>query len=180
MTYMTVLALEFAPMVFERLRAPRILRILRAISIPLIILGITLSIMHQSSLGSMFLIFPEKLSPLWYTPIFPVLFFISAVAVGLAMVTVESLLSAKFMRRDAHMDLLNTVARATAAVLLIYAVIKMADVTIRGTWTALAPFDWTDAAWLLELGPTVLLPTALLLRPAVRASRGSCWRHRRW
>jgi len=172
MTYTTVLALEFAPVVFERLRMPRPQRILRAISIPLIILGITLSTMHQSSLGSMFLIFPEKLSPLWYTPIFPVLFFTSAVAVGLAMVTVESLLSAKFMRRDAHMDLLNTVARATAVVLLIYAVIKVTDVTIRGAWTALAPFEWTDLTWLLELGLTVLLPAALLLTPAVRASRG--------
>ncbi|MGQ9490527.1 MAG: hypothetical protein ACUVR4_11015 [Anaerolineae bacterium] len=63
-------------------------------------------------------------------------------------------------------------ARATAVVLLIYAVIKVADVTIRDAWTALAPFDWTDAAWLLELGLTVLLPAALLLRPAVRASQG--------
>lgn len=172
MTYTTVLALEFAPMLFERLRAPRILRILRTITIPLIILGITLSTMHQSSLGSMFLIFPAKLSPLWYTPILPVLFFTSAVAAGLAMVTVESLLSAKFMRRNAHMDLLAGVARATAVVLLIYTALKVADVTTRGAWTALTPFDWTDAAWLLELGVTVLLPAALLFSPAVRAARG--------
>jgi len=128
--------------------------------------------MHQSSLGAMFLIFPQKLSPLWYTPIMPVLFFTSAVAVGLAMVTVEALLSAKFMRRDAHMDLLNGVARATAVVLLIYAVIRVADVTGRMAWTTLTPFDWTDATWLLELGLTVLLPAALLLMPSVRASRG--------
>lgn len=172
MCYTAVLALEFAPMLFERLRTPRILRILRAITIPLIILGITLSTMHQSSLGSMFLIFPEKLSPLWYTPILPVLFFTSAVAVGLAMVTVESLLSAKFMRREAHMDLLNGVARATAVVLLIYALVKIVDVTVRGAWAVLAPFDWTDLTWLLELGLTVLLPAALLLSPRVRASRG--------
>ena len=94
MIYTGVLALEFAPIMFERLRVPRIRRILRTITIPLIILGITLSTMHQSSLGSMFLIFPSKLSALWYTPILPLLFFTSAVAVGLAMVTVESLLSA--------------------------------------------------------------------------------------
>lgn len=172
MTYTTVLALEFAPMLFERLRAPRILRILRTITIPLIILGITLSTMHQSSLGSMFLIFPEKLSPLWYTPIFPVLFFTSAVAVGLAMVTVESLLSARFLRHETHMDLLGTVAKATTVVLLLYAVLKLADVTLRGAWTALTPFDWTDLTWLLELGLTVLLPAGLLLIPAVRASQG--------
>jgi Ni/Fe-hydrogenase subunit HybB-like protein len=172
MTYTAVLALEFAPLLFERLRMPRPRRILRAITIPLIILGITLSTMHQSSLGSMFLIFPEKLSALWYTPIIPVLFFTSAVAVGLAMVTVESLLSARFMRHEAHMDLLNGVGRATAVVLLIYAVIKLADVTGRMAWTTLTPFNWTDLTWLLELGLTVLLPAGLLLIPGVRASRG--------
>ena len=172
MCYTAVLALEFAPVVFERLRLRRPRRILRAVTIPLIILGITLSTMHQSSLGSMFLIFPEKLSPLWYSPIIPLLFFTSAVAVGLAMVTVESLLSARFMRRDAHMDLLNNVARATAVVLLIYAAIKIVDVTTRGAWSTLTPFDWTDLTWLLELGLTVLLPAALLLIPRVRASQG--------
>jgi len=172
MIYTAVLALEFAPMLFERLRMPRPRRILRAITIPLIILGITLSTLHQSSLGSMFLIFPEKLSALWYTPILPLLFFTSAVAVGLAMVTVESLLSARFMRHEAHMDLLNGVARATAIVLLIYALLKVVDVTGRMAWTALAPFDWTDAAWLAELALTVLLPAVLLLIPSVRASPG--------
>jgi Ni/Fe-hydrogenase subunit HybB-like protein len=172
MCYTAVLALEFAPIVFERLRAPRIRRILRAITIPLIILGITLSTMHQSSLGSMFLIFPEKLSSLWYTPILPLLFFTSAVAVGLAMVTVESLLSARFMRHEAHMDLLSTVARATAVVLLIYAAVKVADVLARGAWTALTPLDWRSAAWLAELALTVLLPAVLLLLPSVRTSPG--------
>jgi Ni/Fe-hydrogenase subunit HybB-like protein len=172
MCYTTVLALEFAPIVFERLRKPGPRRILRLIQIPLIILGIALSTMHQSSLGSMFLIFPEKLSPLWYTGILPVLFFTSAIAVGLAMVTVESLLSARFMRRDAHMDLLESVARATAVMLFIYAAIKVADVTARMAWTAFSPFDWTDLMWLLELGLTVLLPAVLLLIPNVRASQG--------
>lgn len=172
MCYTTVLALEFAPVVFERLRMPRPRRILRLIQIPLIILGITLSTMHQSSLGSMFLIFPEKLSPLWYTSVLPALFFTSAIAVGLAMVTVESLLSARFMRRDAHMDLLGSVARATSVVLFIYAAVKVADVTARMAWGAFSPFDWTDLVWLLELSLTVLLPAVLLLIPSVRASPG--------
>jgi Ni/Fe-hydrogenase subunit HybB-like protein len=172
MTYSAVLALEFAPVLFERLRMPRPLRVLHAISIPLIILGITLSTMHQSSLGSMFLIFPQKLSPLWYTPILPALFLMSAVAVGLAMVTIETLLSARFMRHDAHMPLLGTVARATAAVLLCYTAVKVADVVSRRAWSALSPFDWTDAAWLAEISLTVLLPAALLLSPRVRSSAG--------
>ncbi len=171
MCYTALLALEFAPMLFERLRVPRIQRILRTITIPLIILGITLSTMHQSSLGSMFLIFPEKLSPLWYTPILPLLFFTSAVAVGLAMVTVESLLSGRFMRREDHLDLLDNVGRATAIILLLYAGIKIADVLLRGALTAFAVLDWTDVALVLELAFVTLLPAVLLLVPRVRASR---------
>jgi Ni/Fe-hydrogenase subunit HybB-like protein len=172
MTYTMVLALEFAPMLFERLRMPRSRRILRAITIPLIIFGITLSTMHQSSLGSMFLIFPEKLSPLAYSPILPLFFFTSAIAVGLAMVTVESLLSAAARHSEPHMTLLNGVGRASAVVLLIYATLKLGDVIVRGAWTAFVPFDWTDLSWLAELTLTVLLPAALLLSPRVRASRG--------
>jgi len=172
MTYTAVLALEFAPVVFERLRMPGPRRILRAITIPLIILGITLSTMHQSSLGSMFLIFPEKLSPLWYSPILPLFFFTSAVAAGLAMVTVESLLSARFMRREDHIDLLKSVARATAFILLLYAALKISDATMRMAWTTLAPFDWMDLTWLAELVLTVIVPAALLLLPNVHKSRG--------
>lgn len=170
MLYTTVLALEFAPIVFERLRLEWPRRILRIVTIPLIILGITLSTMHQSSLGSMFLIFPEKLGALWYTPIIPLLFFVSAVMVGLAMVTVESLLTARFMRRPGHMDLLNGVARTTAIVLVLYLVLKLADVTLRGAWSTLAPLRWDKVAWLAELVLTVALPAWLLSRRRVRAS----------
>lgn len=168
--YTTVLALEFAPVVFERLRLKRPRRILRAVTIPLIILGITLSTMHQSALGAMFLIFPEKLGALWYTPILPLLFFVSAVMVGLAMVTVESLLSARLMGREAHMDLLDSVARATAVALVLYFVLKLADVTLRGAWSTLLPLRGDRVAWLAEISLTVVLPALLLASRRVRAS----------
>ena len=51
-----------------------------------IVVGVVLSTLHQSSLGSLYLIMPQKLNPLWYSPLLPVYFFFSAVAVGLAMV----------------------------------------------------------------------------------------------
>ena len=66
------------------------------ISIPLVILGVILSTLHQSSLGTVYLIMPEKLHPFWYSPLLPVFFFISAIAVGLAMTIFESSLSSKY------------------------------------------------------------------------------------
>ncbi|HEX9759967.1 MAG TPA: NrfD/PsrC family molybdoenzyme membrane anchor subunit, partial [Candidatus Acidoferrales bacterium] len=83
MLYTTVLALEFAPVVLEKFgwRAP--LRAIRMISVPLMIAGILLSTLHQSSLGSLYLIVPHKLHTLWYTPLLPLLFFLSAICAGM-------------------------------------------------------------------------------------------------
>ena len=81
--YTTVLALEFAPALFERLRWKRAWQITHKITLPLVIVGILLSTMHQSSLGSLWLIAPGKLNDLWYTPWLPVFFWISAIAVGI-------------------------------------------------------------------------------------------------
>src|SRR5215471_3806637 len=77
--YTTVLALEFVPVVLERFDLHQSLKVVRAISVPLMIAGVILSTLHQSSLGSLFLIVPSKLYPLWYSPILPVLFWISAI-----------------------------------------------------------------------------------------------------
>ena len=83
------------PALFERLRWRRAWRITHAITLPLVILGILLSTMHQSSLGSLWLIAPGKLNDLWYTPWLPVFFWISAITVGLGMVMVESNLTSR-------------------------------------------------------------------------------------
>jgi Ni/Fe-hydrogenase subunit HybB-like protein len=90
MLYTTVLSLEFAPVVLERFKLDWMLKLLRPVTPILVIMGVILSTLHQSSLGSLFLILPEKMSPLWYTPILPVLFFVSALAAGIAMTVVES------------------------------------------------------------------------------------------
>ena len=84
--YLTVLALEFSPAVFERFHLHTPLRMVKGMTIPLVIMGVLLSTLHQSSLGSLYLIVPEKLHPYWYSPLLPVFFFISAISVGLAMV----------------------------------------------------------------------------------------------
>ncbi|HEY7514295.1 MAG TPA: NrfD/PsrC family molybdoenzyme membrane anchor subunit, partial [Vicinamibacteria bacterium] len=75
MLYLTVLALEFSGMVFERMGWTRALVAQQAATLPLVVAGAVLSTLHQSSLGSFYLIMPSKLHPLWYTPWLPMLFF---------------------------------------------------------------------------------------------------------
>ena len=125
--YTTVLFLEFLPMVFERFGLHKPLEWIHRISVPLMILGVLLSTLHQSSLGSLFLIMPEKLYPLWYTPLLPLLFYISAIAVGLAMTIFESWHSSRAFGRALELPLLASLARVLAVVLSVYLWIRFLD-----------------------------------------------------
>ena len=115
--YTTVLALEFSPSLFERFNLQAPLRVIRAIQIPLVIAGIVLSTLHQSSLGSILLLMPDKIHPLWFTPILPILFLLSAISVGLAMVIAETSLAGKGLGHHVDLDILAGLGRALPYIL---------------------------------------------------------------
>ena len=171
MLYSTVLLLELSPLVFDKLgfEAPK--RWIHRGYVVLVIAGVLLSMMHQSSLGSLFLIVPDKLHGLWYTPWLPVFFFVSAIAAGLAMTIVESYLSHRAFGRELEAPLLAGLGRALAVVLGLFLVAKTADLAVRGD-LGLA-FALTEEAVMFwgEMGLGVLLPIALLSRRATRESR---------
>jgi Ni/Fe-hydrogenase subunit HybB-like protein len=175
MLYLTVLALEFAPVVLEHPRLDRpwlraLLHGLRRVTIPLVIAGITLSTLHQSSLGSLFLITPYRLHPLWYSPIMYVLFLISAVGLGLMTVVLESALAAHFLNHRVHTDRLAGLGVAAAVVLLGYAALRVGDLAVRGVLGATFGSSWHSTLFVLELLVSAALPAALLLIPRVRRS----------
>lgn len=173
--YTTVLALEFAPMVFERLRLEKALRIQRAISIPLVIAGVILSTLHQSSLGSLYLIVPGKLHPLWYSPLLPVFFFVSAICVGLAMTIFESYMSAKAFGKALELPLLVSLGRVLIVALAVYAVLRFEDLLHRGVLgLALRPSYETNL-FLLEVVIGLLLPIALLVNRRIREAVGGLY-----
>jgi Ni/Fe-hydrogenase subunit HybB-like protein len=160
--YTVVLALEFSPVIFEKLKLQWPLRIMRAITIPLVILGMCLSTLHQSSLGSLFLIFPEKINPLWYSPLLPVFFFISAIAVGLGMVMVESNLSARAFHRELENHLMRDLGLAAAVALLIYFVLKVYDLIARGATAYLTVPGFHSMMYWIEMFFGVLVPMLIL------------------
>ncbi len=169
MLYTTVLALEFAPIVFEKFRMSKALRIMHAISIPLVCLGVILSTLHQSSLGTLYLIMPNKLHPFWYSPLLPVFFFLSAIGVGLAMTIFESSMSAKYFHRQLEMPLLSELGRILVVVLMIYGVIRTQDLYHRGALKLLLVPSYERPFFLLEAALTAI-PIVLLLSKRVRAS----------
>ncbi len=159
--YTSVLALEFAPMVLERFGWAKPLRWLRAVSIPIVIAAVILSTLHQSSLGSLYLIVPGKLHPLWYTPLLPLLFFVSAISVGFAMVIFESWHSSRAFGRQLEMPLLTSLGRNLAISLMFYLAIRFVDLFRRGVLheafqnTREAQLFWLEI--LLMLAPMILL-----------------------
>jgi Ni/Fe-hydrogenase subunit HybB-like protein len=170
MLYTTVLALEFSPIVFERLGWGTPKKWVGKVIIPLVIAGVILSTLHQSSLGSLYLIMPEKLYPFWYSSIIPFLFFLSAVAVGCAMVIFESHLSYRAFGHRLRMDLLADLGRVMLVTLIVYAILKIQDFSGRGVWSHIfANRSETYLFW-LEAIIGIIAPIILLAIKRVRLS----------
>jgi len=173
MLYLTVLALEFAPVALEHpLLAHPLLQkvhaVLKKVTIVLVIAGIVLSTLHQSSLGSLFLIAPYRVHPLWYSPIVYVLFFTSAIALGLMMVTMESLLSGFFFGHTVRKELLAGLGRAARVVLGLYLVLRLGDLTWRGLLGTAFDGSWQSFLFWFELALTAIVPIVLLSIGTVR------------
>ncbi len=131
MLYTTVLFLEFLPVVLERFGMKRQLEWLHTIMIPLVIAGVVLSTLHQSSLGSLYLIVPGKLYPLWYSSLEPVFFFISAICAGLAMTIFESWHADKAFHQRLQLSLLTGLGRVLAVALSFYLSLRLVDLMRR-------------------------------------------------
>jgi len=132
----------------------------------LIIAGVVFSTMHQSSLGSLFLLMKDKLDPLWWTPSLPINFLLSAVAVGFAMVIFEATLSARAFRRPIEKDALAGLGRFLAYSLWIYLGFRIVDLTVQGNLAAVAGSK--SHLFLLEVIPGVLAPAAVLSSARLR------------
>ena len=177
-TYTTVLFIEFLPVILERInqfkpvtsRLPTIpfYRLLRKVSIVFVILGVVLSTLHQSSLGSLWVLVPTKLSPLWYSLYLPVFFWLSAVAVGLAMTIVESTLSSKAFKRGLETHLLADLAKYAAIVLAVYLAARLVDLVLRGAWPMLFEPTLQAGAFWVEIGLGVIIPMVLFAIKSLR------------
>lgn len=166
--YTTVLMLEFSQTVWERLHIGWMQKVLHKAIIPLVILGVMLSTLHQSSLGSLYLIFATKLDALWYTPLLPVLFFASALAVGLAMVMLESALSARAFKRPLENDLLASLAKPAVVILALYLVLKVGDLVVRGQVAEMFSGSFSSALMWGELALGVATPMVMLAVKRIR------------
>lgn len=189
MIYMSVLYIEFLPMVTERfigrvalpgflsmLNAPldRLLRLLdrtleRSMFI-FIIAGVVLSTLHQSSLGTLMVIAGSKMHPLWQTPVLPLLFLLSAIAVGFPMVIFESMIASRSFKQKIEIDVLSRLGGLVAPILGVYLAFKLGDMFIRETFVYLQEFSVVSVMWTLEVVLGIVIPLRMFLSRAVLKS----------
>lgn len=190
MIYATVLYIEFLPIVSERfigrvnlkgkfsfLNVPidAILRVLdRNLSKTMfvfIIAGVVLSTLHQSSLGTLMVIAGPKMHPLWQTPVLPLLFLISAIAVGFPMIIFESLIASRSLGLKPEMKVLSNLGRMIGPLLVIYLAVKIIDMAIRGTYVYLTEINIASVMFSIEVILGVIVPIRMFFSEKVLNSR---------
>jgi Ni/Fe-hydrogenase subunit HybB-like protein len=167
--YTLTLATESSPMIFEKLKMDAALNFVKKIMVPVVLFGVLLSVLHQSSLGAVYLIVPHKLSNLWYSSQLPTLFLVSAIMMGLSMVSLENIISSKAFNHKPNMEMLSGLARGTLIVAVIYGALKIIKLFKGGVGSA---FDGSMEAnmYILEMLIGVIIPIVMLLSGKVRAS----------
>ncbi len=189
MTYLTVLYIEFMPIVAERfigrVNLPGILRVFNGIIDSFlrvarrtlgkfisvfIIAGVVLSCLHQSSLGTLMIVAQTKLHVIWNTPLSPLLFLMSAIAVGFPMVVFESILAARSFKLTPERKVLSSISKYIPLLLGAYCAVRIGDLTIREVWPTVFAFDTESIMFLIEFGLLSCLPVVLLSFAKVRQS----------
>jgi Ni/Fe-hydrogenase subunit HybB-like protein len=166
--YMIAQLIEFSPAVAEWLGAKRARKILSAMTVAAVIFGITLSTLHQSGLGALYLMAKDKIHPLWYNEFIPVMFFVSSIFAGLSMVIFEGSISHKVFSRqineknhNAHNGIITGVSKICAVAMFAYFFLQLLVFIHGKRWDLLStPMGYW---YLLEMFGFVLLPMILFI-----------------
>ncbi|MDP2278688.1 MAG: NrfD/PsrC family molybdoenzyme membrane anchor subunit, partial [Nitrospirota bacterium] len=171
--YTTVLGLESSPMLLEKLKLGGLKKIIeKSMVVSIALFGTILSVLHQSSLGAVYLIVPDKLHNLWYSQTLPFSFLVSSVMMGLCMVSFVSILSSKFFKHPANMDIFSGLARGSIIAIAFYFILKI-FLLLTGPGVAAAfTGSMESKMYLLEMSVGVVIPLILLLLPGIRNSLG--------
>lgn len=171
--YTTVLVLEFSPLVFAKLGWTTPVRRINAVYLLIVITGVSLSSLHQSSLGTLLLLLPTKVHPLWHSELLPAFFLLSAIMAGPAVMLVEHTLATHFLRLTPRMAALRSLARGSTVIVAVYLALRLGDVLYRGVAGQALSFGF-EARWFwLEIVLGLVVPLALLLTPDVEQRK---WR----
>jgi Ni/Fe-hydrogenase subunit HybB-like protein len=173
--YTLILLIEVAPIFLERWNIKAPIRWINRSILILAGLGIIFSTMHQSSLGSMFLILRNKLHPLWWTPALPILFFLQATYTGLGTTAIAITLIWRAKGIPLNREVFRRIGQAMGISLVLYLAVRAGDWMGAGEVEQLLfPDSWGILAW-LEITIGVLIPLLILFSKFIGHSRGPLW-----
>ena len=168
--YTTTLAIELSPIVFEKLNMRKTLKAVNGIMIGAVVFAVMLSTLHQASLGAVFLIAPSKISPLWFSNFMPYMFLVSAIAMGLAIVSTEAMLSAKAFGHKIDKEIFLGLARGLFTTLLVYLILKIYFLVTNSSFATAFNGSLPSNMYLLEMVLGVVLPLLLLANRKMRTN----------
>jgi len=173
----TILTVGFAITVLEHplFALPffqKIYRILNKYFLVFVVLGIIVSTLHQSWLGSLFLILPHRVHPLWYSPIIYVLYFLSAVGLGCSMIIFESTITSFLYGHSTEKKLLQDLGTASSVVVIIYAIVRCIDLALRHKLMMAFDGSWQSNLFLAEMSVSVVIPVAIYNIKMLRSKMG--------
>jgi len=168
MLYMIAELIEFSPAIAEWLGAKRARKILSGMTIAAVIFGITLSTLHQSGLGALYLMAKDKIHPLWYSEFIPILFLVSSVFAGLSMVIFEGSISHKVFfnqisekNHKAQKGILQGLSKICAGAMFAYFFLQLLVFIHNKNWDLL--FTPMGYWFLTEMIGFVLIPMMLFI-----------------
>lgn len=164
--YMIAQLIEFSPAIAEWIGARRARKILSGMTVATVIFGITLSTLHQSGLGALYLMAKDKIHPLWYSEFIPILFFVSSIFAGLSMVIFEGSISQKVFsghiseqNHHAHKGIIRGLAKVCTGAMFVYFFLQVLVFVHGKHWTLLSsPMGYW---YLTEMAGFVLIPMML-------------------
>ena len=176
--YIVVMWIEFSPTFLEKLGMKDVKQKLNKLLFFFIALGVLLPSMHQSSLGSLLVIFGQQIHPLWQSGwMLPVIYLMTAILLGFAVVIFEATLSSTGFDRPLETKVLTPLSRIMFWLLAAYVAVRVLDLVFRGalgtafaaTWQAF--WFWIEMACFVA--PLVLLSTEQARRSAAKLFVGA-------
>ncbi|MFQ5434715.1 MAG: NrfD/PsrC family molybdoenzyme membrane anchor subunit [Anaerolineae bacterium] len=171
MLYSMILVYELSPVLLENSRWSGAIKVIEKWTIPMVIAGVTLSTLHQSSLGTLFVVMSPRLHPLWYSMLLPVFFLISSLAAGLAMVVGGATLSYWIFKRTLPENIVAELGWFIPWILGVYLVLKLGEVEITDELHLLFTSGAYSVLFIMELVIGVVIPIVLFSMKRVRHSR---------
>ena len=132
--YIIVMFIEFSPILLERLGLNGLKARINKVMFFFIALGVLLPSMHQSSLGSMLIVMGDQVDPVYQTVMLPLLYVLSALCMGLAIVMFEATISAEGFHLPRETRILGKAGHVLAWVIVAFLIVRFGDLFYRGVF----------------------------------------------